>query len=189
MGTPKAFLKLGNMTFLDRVATSIRAIAIDVRMIAVSQTDGKILEICRLHSITPILNAAAQTAVPLGSIQAAIANIINLPVDGLLVWPVDYPHVRTGTALELLSAFLRSKRPIAVPIATGRRGHPVIFGRPVFEELLSAPPTVGAKAVVRADPSRVLEVSVDDGAVLEDIDTPEAYQDLLRRHELGTLPI
>ncbi len=62
-----------------------------------------------------------------------------------------------------------------------QRGHPVIFGRTVFEELLEAPEGEGARAVVRADPSRVSLVPVEDPAVVEDIDTPEAYRELLER--------
>jgi len=51
----------------------------------------------------------------------------------------------------------------------------------VFEELIQAPEGEGARAVVRADPSRVSLVPVDDPAVVEDIDTPEAYRELLER--------
>lgn len=80
-----------------------------------------------------------------------------------------------------MSAFLRSNKPIALPVFEGKRGHPVLFGRSVFEELLNAPASGGARTVVRADPSRVLEVLVTDRGVVEDIDTPEAYQELVRR--------
>jgi CTP:molybdopterin cytidylyltransferase MocA len=64
-----------------------------------------------------------------------------------------------------------------------------VFGRAVFAELLSAPPSEGARAVVRADPARVMEVPVRDPAIVDDIDTVDAYQDLLRRHAAGALPI
>jgi len=189
MGRPKAFLKLGSRTFAEHIASAIRAAAIRTSMIAVSQLDDKILQLCKLHALSPVINAATLTAVPLGSVQAAIKEVINRSVDGLLVWPVDYPHVRSDTAITLISAFLRSHRSIAIPVFERQRGHPVIFGCDVFDELLAAPPGEGARAVVRADRSRVMEVQVDDPAIIEDIDTPEDYKDLLRRQGLGTLPI
>jgi len=34
-----------------------------------------------------------------------------------------------------------------------------------------------------------VEVPVPDRAILEDIDTPEAYQDLIRRYDSGSLPL
>jgi molybdenum cofactor cytidylyltransferase len=89
--------------------------------------------------------------------------------------------VSAATVSTLVSAFLRSGKSIALPIFEGKRGHPVLFGWPVFEELLNAPDSLGARSVVRADPSRVVEVAVSDSAVVEDIDTPEAYQELCRR--------
>ena len=74
---------------------------------------------------------------------------------------------------------------MVVPVHGERRGHPVIFGRAVFKELLEAPDDLGARAVVRADPARVLEVAVQDPSVLEDFNTPGEYRDLLRMEDSG----
>lgn len=68
---------------------------------------------------------------------------------------------------------------IAVPVFSGKRGHPVLFSRDIFPELLSPAADEGAHTVVRRIPSRVLEVGVEDPGVIEDIDTPEAYRRLL----------
>jgi molybdenum cofactor cytidylyltransferase len=51
----------------------------------------------------------------------------------------------------------------------------VLFKRAVFDELRAADPDVGARAVVRADRSRVRDVEVDDPGVALDIDTPDDY--------------
>jgi len=189
MGRPKALLELGGKTFVERIAQTARAAAIRDVMIAVSQDDSKIMKICELYDIEPVYNTATPTAVPLGSVHAAIARIINRKVDSLIVWPVDQPHVLPATPQALVSAYLRSDKPMVVPTFNGRRGHPALFGRAVFEEVMDAPVSQGARAVIRADPTRVLEIPVSDPAVLEDIDTPEAYRDLVRRYDSGVLPI
>ena len=181
MGSPKALLDLAGTTFLERVIAASRAAAIDHIMVAVAHDDVKILKTNALRDVDVVINAATPVAVPLGSIQAAISRVINQKVDSLLVWPVDQPHVASSTASAIITAFLRSRKPIVLPTFDGRRGHPVLFARPVFPELLSAPASEGARAVVRADPSRVLELAVSDPAVVEDINTTAAYQDLLRR--------
>jgi CTP:molybdopterin cytidylyltransferase MocA len=51
----------------------------------------------------------------------------------------------------------------------------VLFKREVFDGLRTADPRLGARAVVRADPARVLDVDVGDPGVIVDIDTPEDY--------------
>jgi CTP:molybdopterin cytidylyltransferase MocA len=55
----------------------------------------------------------------------------------------------------------------------------VIFDRSVFDDLRSADPNVGAKAVFALHRDRVLNVQVDDPGAFEDIDTPEDYERVL----------
>ena len=183
MGRQKALLTLGGESFLKRIVNSIRVAAIEHVMVAIAHDDDKLREICELESIDVVVNTATPTAVPLGSIQAAVREIINRQVDSLLVWPVDQPRVSSATVSSLVSAFLRSGKAIALPVFDRKRGHPVLFGRSVFEELLTAPDSLGARTVVRSDAARVLEVPVTDSAVVEDINTPEAYQELVRRFD------
>jgi molybdenum cofactor cytidylyltransferase len=113
-----------------------------------------------------------------------IEAVLNHPVEGALVWHVDRPHVAIATVEALLDRSRQGGEPIVVPSYQARRGHPVIFGRAVFEELLAVPDDQGARGVVRSDPSRVAVVPVDDPAVTEGIDTPEAYKELLRREDI-----
>jgi CTP:molybdopterin cytidylyltransferase MocA len=54
-----------------------------------------------------------------------------------------------------------------------------LFGRAVFGELLAVSGSEGAKAVVRADSGRVVEVPVSDPAVVDSINTPDAYRNLI----------
>ncbi len=62
-----------------------------------------------------------------------------------------------------------------VPVCEGRRGHPALFARPVFDELLNAPMEMGARHVVHSNEDRVCEVEVSERAILTTIDTPEDY--------------
>ncbi len=54
-------------------------------------------------------------------------------------------------------------------------GHPVLFRDVVFDELRTADPAIGAKAVVRARAGEVLDVDVDDPGVVRDVDAPDDY--------------
>jgi molybdenum cofactor cytidylyltransferase len=63
-----------------------------------------------------------------------------------------------------------------VPTYGGRRGHPVIFSRSLFSEILAAPLNQGAKAVVYAHRDDTLEIPTSYEGVTIDIDTPEEYR-------------
>lgn len=180
MGFPKALLVYRGKTFLEAVLEASVAAGLDPAIVVLGPDAPKILSAVDLRAAILARNDHPETG-QIGSIKHGISAIINRPVDGAIVWPVDQPHVLVGTVDRLIQEFRARHAAIAIPLHNGRRGHPVLFGKGVFQELLHAPQDVGARAVTRADPDRVAEVSVDDPAVLEDIDTPDAYEDLVRR--------
>jgi molybdenum cofactor cytidylyltransferase len=94
---------------------------------------------------------------------------------------VDVPLVRAGTVRAVMDAFSSTHAPIVRPVAGGRRGHPVLFARRVFDDLRRADPAVGAKAVVRAHAAEVCDVEVDDEGACRDVDTPEDFAGLEER--------
>ena len=182
MGRSKALLQYRGRTFLETIVMTIRAAAIERIMVAISMSDDKINDILDLTyslNVEVVYNVDDASAGPLGSIRAGISEIVNYSVEYMAVWPVDQPHVALETMQGLQAAFGDHRHAIVVPTFRGRRGHPVLFGREVFHELLAAPPDQGARSVVRRLPDRVLSVPVSDPAVLEDIDTPEDYQRLI----------
>ncbi len=180
MGYPKALLRYRGRTFLESILEAASAAGIEKQLIALSPEADNILKSNELHRAVVVPNETPQAG-PIGSIRAAVRAILNHPVDALLVWPVDHPHVAIATVQALMARFYESKGEILVPAYQGRRGHPVLFSRAVFDELLEAPDSQGARAVVRKDRSRVIEVPVEDPAILEGIDTPAQYEALLRR--------
>ncbi len=91
-------------------------------------------------------------------------------VCGALVALVDQPAIRPQTLAALVEAATPGR--IVVPRHAGRRGHPVVFGRDLFGEILATDDQDGARRVVRADPGRVITIETDDPAVLLDVDTP-----------------
>jgi molybdenum cofactor cytidylyltransferase len=180
MGFPKALLVYRGKTFLEAVLDACAAARLDPAVVVLGPDAPKILATVDLRTAIVVRNQHPETG-QIASIKHGISAIINRPVEGALIWPVDQPQVLVGTVERLIQEFRGRHAAIAVPLSQGRRGHPVVFGRTVFQELLDAPQDVGARAVTRSDPGRVAEVPVDDSAVLEDIDTPDAYEELVRR--------
>jgi molybdenum cofactor cytidylyltransferase len=69
--------------------------------------------------------------------------------------------------------------PVVRATFRGRHGHPVIFARRVFDALRRADPDVGAKAVVRGHAADLIDVDLDDPAIVLDVDEPGDYTRLL----------
>jgi molybdenum cofactor cytidylyltransferase len=117
----------------------------------------------------------------LTSILTGIDAVAKSPAAGTLLLPVDHPDVSSEIVDLLIGCYEESPRPIVLPVHGGRRGHPVLFGRAVFDELRRAPLSVGARQVVWDHQRDLLEVEVQDAGIGRDVDTPLDYRSLRER--------
>jgi len=95
----------------------------------------------------------------------------------------DQPMMNATVLNRLVKAFQQSAESICVPVANGRRGNPVIFGREYFDALMKTEGDRGGRDIIRTNPQDVLEIEIEDPLVFADIDTPAdlaAMTDLVR---------
>jgi molybdenum cofactor cytidylyltransferase len=115
------------------------------------------------------------------SLKAGIAAVPDTSA-GALILLGDMPHVTAEIINRLLAAF--ADNPMAkavVPMVAGQRGNPILIGRTLFADVMTLDGDRGARKLLDAAGDSVIEVSIDDAAVLTDVDTPEALADLNRR--------
>ena len=109
------------------------------------------------------------------------AGLTALPTgcDGALVCLGDMPKLRSRHVERLIAAFNPAEgRAICVPTFSGERGNPVLWGADYFEEMQTVKGDTGAKHLIGTYDDHVCEVTMEDDAVLRDIDTPQALADL-----------
>jgi molybdenum cofactor cytidylyltransferase len=107
------------------------------------------------------------------SLKAGIAAVAPGSA-GALVLLGDMPCVTSGVIEQLIEAFASAPETQAVvPVAGGKRGNPVLISRDMFGRIAALSGDTGARALLGEDTS-VVELQVNDAAVLNDIDTPEA---------------
>jgi molybdenum cofactor cytidylyltransferase len=111
----------------------------------------------------------------LSSLVTGLDAIDRPGVAAALVTLIDVPLVAPETVRTLVREYESGSAPIVRPASRGRHGHPVIFDRGLFDEFRRADPKEGAKQVVRAHASELLDVEVADEGAFADIDTPEEY--------------
>ncbi|MGL4240066.1 MAG: NTP transferase domain-containing protein, partial [Beijerinckiaceae bacterium] len=114
------------------------------------------------------------------SLKAGIAALPDAAA-GAVVLLGDMPLVTRGIVDRLVSAFAANPGAKAVvPMAGGQRGNPILIGRALFPAVMKLEGDVGARKLLDAAAGSVVEVPIDDGAVLTDVDTPEALAALER---------
>ena len=186
MGRPKALLPCppDGQTFVSQAVRTLRAGGVaEVAVIGRPDDSGLRDEVGRLGPPIPYLENPAPELGQLSSLLVGVSYAEACGADGVMVLPVDIPSVKSATVAALLEAFDRGPEPLVRAAYRGHHGHPVIFGRSLFAELNAADPGVGARGVVRRDPSRVRDLDVDDPGVLRDVDVPDDYRRLLAEPE------
>lgn len=184
MGQPKALLPVrpGGLSFVRHLSTTLLEGGVDDVLVVGRPDDGALrAEVESVGTgVRLVVNAHAES----GQLSSVIAglNAADRPgVHAVLVTPVDVPLIHPDTVRALLAAFASRRALVVRATYQGRHGHPVIFGRGVFDALRSADPAIGAKGVVQAHARDLVDLDVDDPGVLHDIDGPDDYARLFNR--------
>jgi CTP:molybdopterin cytidylyltransferase MocA len=181
MGSPKALLDFRGQPFAVRILEALEALEIKTRVVVVGPDAPRIRPALAGHDCLIVENADVDAG-PIASLRVALRALQPIQPGAALVWPVDLPHVRVATVERLLETHRRTGAPVVVPTFADRRGHPVLWGATTFEELLTSDAATrdGARAVLRAHAADRVAVAVDDPAVIDDLNTPEDYERLVR---------
>ena len=102
------------------------------------------------------------------SIAAGVAATAG--AGGWVIALGDMPSIRVDTVMAVVDA-LRAGARIAVPVAGGKRGHPVGFSAHYLAQLLAQTGDTGAREILTADASFIDEIRVEDTGIFSDIDT------------------
>lgn len=177
MGRPKALLPIDGVRFVEKIVSTLKSTDVGNIIVVLGHNAEEIRRKISDLPVTILINHDYKQG-QLSSLQVAIRLLESsgTPVDGILVHLVDHPYIEAKLVNLMIDRFYETKKLIVVPRFQDRRGHPVIFARALFSELLAAGTDQGAKPVVHAHRDDTLEIDTDDKGVLIDIDTPEEYR-------------
>jgi molybdenum cofactor cytidylyltransferase len=178
MGSPKALLTYQGRPFLEHLLEVTRHPKVGLTRVVLGANAEKIRSQSNLDPAIVVINQNWRQG-QLSSIHAALLSLPAGLTDGILLCLVDHPLITAALVDELIEKFYASGKPIVVPAYKGRRGHPAIFSSKLYQELLDAPLETGARSVVWAHASEVLEVpTVEEGVVLN-LNDPETFRSAL----------
>jgi molybdenum cofactor cytidylyltransferase len=172
MGSPKALVQFGGMTFVEHLLAATRHPRIEARRVVLGAGAEEIRGKLSIPGATIAVNDDWEKG-PLSSIQAGLRSLEGIEVEGALICPVDHPLVTLHLVDCMIHAFDATHCAIVLPTYNGRRGHPVFFARSLFGELMDAPTEVGARAVVRAHANNIASVPTDEEGVILNLDDPQ----------------
>ncbi|MBO6783764.1 MAG: molybdopterin-binding/glycosyltransferase family 2 protein [Alphaproteobacteria bacterium] len=112
------------------------------------------------------------------------AGVTALPenCDGAVVALGDMPRITAEHMRSLMQAHDTDEgHLICVPTWKGKRGNPVLWDRRFFDDMTDLGGDVGAKHLIGTNEDLVIEVPLDDDAIVTDVDSPDALERLAER--------
>jgi molybdenum cofactor cytidylyltransferase len=182
MRYPKPLLRMGERTFVEHLA-ALMLESVARLVIVVGAHADRVRKAVPADSRISVVENPNYLSGQSSSLKAGL-EALGPGATAALVHLADHPTVRRETFAAVVAAHRRADAPIIIARWLGRRGHPVLFDRSVFGELLGIAENRGANTVVDAAPERVLYLDVEDAGVVLDLDTP----DDLRRAGLPAPP-
>ena len=134
MGYPKPLLEIGGRTFIEQIAETMLAVVPRLVIVIGAHRERVRAAIPRDARIAIVENPdysrgqLSSLKVGLGAVQPDSA--------GAIVHLGDHPMVRVETFRAIVDSYNRTGKPIVIARHDGRRGHPVIFDRALFGEIL-----------------------------------------------------
>jgi molybdenum cofactor cytidylyltransferase len=174
MGTFKPLLLLDGSLMIEKtIGAFFQAGLEDVRVVIGYRADDLIPVLTRL-GVIPIVNEDYPSGM-YSSIQAGVRTLAKED-SAFFLLPGDHPLIRPETLGKLLLVFSQEKPGILYPTFKGRRGHPPLISARYRDFILSANPSGGLRSVLANHEGDAVEIEVDDGGILIDLDTPEDYR-------------
>lgn len=174
MQSLKSLLPIENKTFIEHIIDNLQKGGADPVIVVLGHSADQIQKACALSGTIILQNPDFQLG-QLTSIQCGVKHLMKIPVEGVLICPVDCPLISASLIQQLVSEGEKNEKGIVLPTYKGKRGHPGLFMKSRFQDILDAPLNQGARWVIQRHPEEVKEMPTEEEGVVLNINTPEDY--------------
>jgi molybdenum cofactor cytidylyltransferase len=179
MGRNKLLLDWNGKPIVAHVLDKLAGMGFAETVVVTGHQAGKVKAALGERPDLKIVEARDHATGMAASLKAGL-RALSPSSDAALVILGDMPQISTDLLKRLVSAYQPLEgRAIVLPVADGKRGNPVLFDRRFFAEMLQLEGDVGARHIIGGNAELVAEVPAPAHEIFVDVDTPEAYQQLL----------
>jgi len=176
MGLQKLLLPWGRETVIEAVLRAFLASGVKEIIVVLGEDLALLRNLLGPYRVKLAFNPLYSSGMA-SSIRKGL-EYVDPRAQGIMIALGDMPLIRPALIDGLLEAFGKGKG-IVVPVFKGRRGHPVLFPRSFQGELMGLSGDEGGRRILEEHRDEIIEIEVDDPAILMDMDTLEDYERLL----------
>ncbi|MCR6691850.1 MAG: nucleotidyltransferase family protein [archaeon YNP-LCB-003-016] len=114
------------------------------------------------------------------SVKCGLRNAMDKSM-AILIIPGDCPLIRSEDINKVIKRYLETRKPIVIATHKGRRGHPIMISRELFEEVMGiSEEGMGLKEVIKRHEMEIAYAETENAGVIRDIDNPEDLKEALK---------
>lgn len=175
MGSPKLLLKIGEKSLLELTVNSLGDI-VDEIVVVLGHEPQRLKPLVEKLGLKWAVNEDYVQGM-VSSFKKGLAEVGGCDVVFLVLG--DQPFIDSEFLKKAIDAW-REGAKIVSPVHKGKKGHPVLFDRSLFAEILALGKNQFIRDVIHAHGKDLRLVEAGDWAVT-DIDTPEDFQAIEKR--------
>ena len=179
MGKPKLLLPYKGKSIIRHVIDASMKSSLSGIVVVINP---EIAELQKEASKMPVdqlvLNKEAEKGMS-ASLKAGLMNL-SPATDAVTVLLGDQPLISADDINEVIRCYVNKEAPIVQARYRSKRGHPVLFDRSMFPHLFKITGDEGARTVLNTFAEKICFAGMDK-PYPKDIDTPEDYEQLLRK--------
>ena len=169
----KLLAKIDGIAMIARTVDAVLASAVESVTVVLGHEADRVRESLSSRNVTFVGNPDYAEGLST-SLKRGLASLPS-STDAALICLGDMPRIAAAEIEHLIASYAPNQgHAICVPTHNGKRGNPVLVGRRFFAEVQDIAGDVGARSLIGSYPDLVIEVEMENDAILLDIDTPEA---------------
>ncbi|MBA2467942.1 MAG: nucleotidyltransferase family protein [Chloroflexia bacterium] len=180
LGHPKQLLDVGGKPLIRHVVERCLGSSLDAIWVVVGHEAEAVRQDLANLDIEIVVNpnyASGQASSLIAGLEAA-----SSVADAVVIALGDQPLIAPEAIDRLVAARRMDRALVAMASYGDERGHPVLFGRELFDELRGIEGDQGGREVIRRHPGDVVLIPGGSAHVPLDVDTEDAYVLLLEQY-------
>lgn len=170
MGQFKPLLPLGPCTVAEHTLNRLRQSGTE-HIVVVTGRDAQLLQdVLAAHDVTFLHNSEYAATDMFHSAKLGLSHMAQL-CEHIIFTPVDVPLFSPDT----VRALLNTNADAAVPVCSGKKGHPLLLSSSLAKKLTADHGEGGLKGALARLGVASVQVEVNDPGILLDADTPEEF--------------
>jgi len=188
-GRHKLFLPLGERPVLIHVLEAVLAAQTRPIVLVLGHQAGQARALLNRYLHLPDLQIVENSAYQQGMSTSLRAGLQALTgsneyiaqehIGGTIILLGDQPLITTSIINDLVATWQTEGKRIVAPLYNGKRGNPVLFSADLFPELTAVTGDEGGRRVIERHRQEIATVEVTDAQASFDVDTWEAYQQVI----------